>query len=66
MCAAPTGEESHELLGGVTHVHVDGEKAAVLGRRHWSDLAAISYFVPDLAVVTYERFDRGHECNNVI
>jgi hypothetical protein len=30
VCIAPTGEERDELLWGVTPVHVEGEKTAVL------------------------------------
>ena len=57
---APSGEERGELMRGVTPVHLEGEKTAVLMKDVTGRALNLSLvIVPNLAVVTYESWIYG-------
>jgi hypothetical protein len=58
VCIGPTGEERDELLRGVTPVHVEGEKTAVLAADVTGDALQLYLVIfPNRAVFMKENLD---------
>ena len=53
VCITSTGEERDELLCGVTTVHVDGEKTAVLAAEFTGQALQLSLVISPDGVVTF-------------
>jgi hypothetical protein len=67
VCIAPTGEESDVFLRGVTPVHVEGEKTAVLAADVTGQALQLSLvIVPSGAIVMEERLNTGYEWDDAI
>jgi hypothetical protein len=62
VCIAPTGEERDELLWGLSPVHVEGEKTAVLDTDVTGQALQLSLVIfTNRAVVMKESLDRRHD-----
>ena len=67
VCIATAGEERDELLRGVTPVHEEGGKAAVLTTDVAGQALHLSLVIfPSGAVVFYVSLDTGYEWNDAI
>jgi len=62
VCGSNLAEESDEVLGIVTPIHVEGKHTAVLAADVTSEALQLSpVTVPGLAVTFYEGQDVGHK-----